>query len=318
VTDRALRELRDAGLSRLAISIDGPTAESHDWFRGTDGSFDRSLEILQAARELGLSTQVNTTLTRTSIGRFDEMAELVEDLGISLWSLFFLVPTGRAQERDVAEADAFEEAFHRMYDLSRRAPFDIKSTAAPHYRRVILQRQVEERKAGLRDAPPEPLTAGIGFSLRRSAAGGIPAGRAKGVNDGSGFLFVSHVGEIYPSGFLPLTVGNVMEHDIVQVYREDPLLQALRDPDALKGKCGVCEFRSVCGGSRARAWAVTGDPLESEPYCSYIPARWRRKLEQDEAEAKVGMAGGAGQSAHHAVRDPARPGRPGLRLPTVD
>jgi AdoMet-dependent heme synthase len=277
VTSEALRKLRDAGLSRLAISIDGPTAEIHDRFRGMPGSFERSLEILEAARELGLSTQVNTTVTRSSARDFDAMAKLVEGLGIALWSVFFLVPTGRAQAEDVAGADAFEEVFHRMYDLSREASFDIKSTAAPHYRRVILQRQVGERRAGEREAAPEPLTAGVGFSLARPTTGAGAAGRAKGVNDGNGFLFVSHLGEIYPSGFLPLGAGNVRTDDVVEVYRNSPLFRALRDPDRLKGKCGVCEYRTVCGGSRARAYAVTGDPLEQEPYCAHIPARWTHK-----------------------------------------
>jgi AdoMet-dependent heme synthase len=276
VTREKLTALRDVGLSRLAVSIDGPGPETHDRFRGMPGSFERSLEILADARELGLSTQVNTTVTRSTLADFDAMAELVRDLGIALWSVFFLVPTGRAQPEDVADAEAFEEVFHRMYDLSADAPFDIKSTAAPHYRRVIVQRQVEERRSGERDAPPDPLTAGVGFSLGGSDASGRPAGRARGVNDGNGFLFVSHRGEVFPSGFLPVSAGNVRDRDVVELYREHPLFQALRDPDRLKGKCGVCEYRTICGGSRARAWAMTGDPLEAEPFCTHIPARWAR------------------------------------------
>ncbi len=165
-----------------------------------------------------------------------------------------------------------------MYQLSKTAPFDIKSTAAPQYRRVILQRQVVERRAGGRRERPEPLTAGIGFSL----ADGV--GRAKGVNDGDGFLFISHVGAIYPSGFLPLAAGNIRRDDVVDVYRNSPLFRALRDRSRLKGKCGVCEYRDVCGGSRARAYAVTGDPLESEPFCAHVPARYRRMVEAGEAE----------------------------------
>ncbi|MFW5904782.1 MAG: TIGR04053 family radical SAM/SPASM domain-containing protein, partial [bacterium] len=282
VTREKLSALRDAGLSRLAISIDGPTPKVHDRFRGQEGSFRRSLEILAEARELGLSTQVNTTVTRSTVDRFDDMADLVDGLGIALWSVFFLVPTGRAQPEDVAEAEAFEDVFHRMYDLSRDASFDIKSMAAPHFRRVILQRQVEERRQGLRERTPEPLTGGVGFSLSAGPSATGPAGRAKGVNDGNGFVFVSHRGDIYPSGFLPLRAGNVRSDDLVHVYRNHDLFRALRDPDRLKGKCGVCEYRSVCGGSRARAWALTGDPLEAEPFCTHIPRRWARK--EDEAQ----------------------------------
>jgi AdoMet-dependent heme synthase len=144
--------------------------------------------------------------------------------------VFFLVPTGRAQPDDVASADEFEHVFHRMYDLSKTAPFDIKSTAAPQYRRVVLQRQVAERRAGDRARRRSPMTAGVGFSL----ADGV--GRSKGVNDGDGFLFISHTGAIYPSGFLPLAAGNVRRHDLVDVYRNAPLFTALRDRSAAEGQ----------------------------------------------------------------------------------
>jgi AdoMet-dependent heme synthase len=263
-----LERLQGAGLARLAVSLDGSTAAIHDTFRGVAGSYDWTLGMLREARELGLSTQINTTVARHNLEDFDNLISLMTDLGISLWSVFFLVPTGRARREDVASAEAFEHVFHRMYDLSKTAAFDIKSTAAPQYRRVVLQRQVEERRARERTLPPEPLTAGIGFSL----ADGV--GRSKGVNDGNGFVFINHVGDIYPSGFLPIETGNVRTDDLVEIYRDHWLFRALRDPDRLKGKCGVCEYRSVCGGSRARAYAMTGDPLEAEPFCTHIPARW--------------------------------------------
>lgn len=268
MTERVIRDLADAGLSRLAVSLDGSTAEIHDRFRGVPGSFDWTVRMIRAAREIGLSTQINTTVSLHNLEDFDRLCLLMTELGISLWSVFFLVPTGRGRAEDIASPEQFETVFHRMYDLSKTASFDIKSTAAPHYRRLILQRQVAERRAGGRDAAPEPLTAGVGFSL----PDGI--GRARGVNDGNGFLFVSHRGEIYPSGFLPLSAGNVRSDDLVEVYRNHELFRALRDPDRLKGKCGVCEYREVCGGSRARAYAVTGDYLAAEPFCTHVPARW--------------------------------------------
>ncbi len=278
MTEDVLRELRDAGLCRLAVSLDGSTAAIHDAFRGVDGSYEWTIRMLHAARGLGLTTQVNTTVSRYNIDDFDALCELMTDLGITLWSVFFLVPTGRANPNDVASADEFERVFNRMYDLSKVAPFDIKSTAAPQYRRVILQRQVAERRAGERTEAPEPMTAGIGFSLKDGV------GRSKGVNDGDGFVFISHLGAIYPSGFLPVAVGNVRKHDIVEVYRNAPLFRALRDREQLKGKCGVCEYRDVCGGSRARAYAVTGDVHESDPYCAHVPTKYRRMVERGEAE----------------------------------
>ena len=183
-----------------------------------------------------------------------------------------VVPVGRARPEDLATADEFEAVFNRLYDLSKSATFDIKTTAAPHYRRVVMQRQVAERREGLRDVAQLPLTAGVGFSL------GDGVNRAaRGVNDGDGFMFVSHRGEIYPSGFLPRSAGNVRTDDLVDVYRNHEMFRALRDRRRLEGKCGVCEFRHVCGGSRARAYAITGNLLGSDPLCAYESPAWKRR-----------------------------------------
>jgi radical SAM protein with 4Fe4S-binding SPASM domain len=259
-------------MSRLAVSLDGATAAQHDAFRGVAGSFDWTIRLLETARSLGLSTQINTTVSRHNVHDLENLIALMTGLGIALWSVFFIVPVGRARPDDLATAEEFEAVFNRLYDLSRTAPFDIKSTAAPQYRRVVMQRQVAERRASLRDGAPIPLTPGVGFSL------GDGVGRAaKGVNDGDGFVFVSHRGDIYPSGFLPRSAGNVRTDDLVDVYRNHELFRALRDRNRLKGKCGVCEFRNVCGGSRARAYALTGDPLESDPLCAYVPLAWQRR-----------------------------------------
>lgn len=272
MTREVLQRLHDAGLARLAVSLDGSCAEIHDHFRGVAGSFDWSVRMLREAREIGLSTQINTTISRHNVGDLEPLMGLMGKLGISLWSVFFIVPTGRARASDLATAEEFEHVFNRLYDLSKTAPFDIKTTAAPHYRRVVMQRQVAERRGGTRSEPASPLTTGLGFSLPDGV------GRAKGVNDGNGFLFVSHLGEIYPSGFLPVSAGNVRTDDLVDAYRGSDLFRTLRDPDRLEGKCGVCEFRTVCGGSRARAYAMTGNYMASDPSCAYIPARWRQEM----------------------------------------
>lgn len=274
MTPAVLESLSEAGLSRLAVSLDGATAGQHDTFRGVQGSFDWTIRMLETARTLGISTQINTTISSYNVDDLESLIALMERLGIALWSVFFIVPTGRARVEDLATAGEFERVFNRLYDLSATAPFDIKTTAAPHYRRVILQRQREERRSGGRSEPPVPLTAGVGFSLPDGV------GRAKGVNDGDGFVFVSHRGDIYPSGFMPVSAGNVRTDDLVQVYRTHPLFRSLRDREQLKGKCGMCEFRSVCGGSRARAYAMTGDPLQSDPLCAYQPPAWVRHVER--------------------------------------
>jgi radical SAM protein len=271
LTGELVTELRDAGLLRLAVSIDGATAATHDAFRRVDGSFAEALRALAVARAAGLGIQVNTVIGRHNVNEFDDLAGLMSSLGIVFWEVFFLVPVGRAQPRDVATAAEFEQTFHRLYDLSRHAPFDVKATAAPQYSRVILQRQRAERRAGERAEPADTLTGGVMFSMRD----GI--GRARSVNDGDGFMFISHTGDICPSGFLPLPAGNVRTDNLVRVYRESPLFLTLRDRRQLKGKCGRCEFVTVCGGSRARAWAVTGDYLAEEPYCLHEPRGMLRR-----------------------------------------
>ena len=278
ITPEIIGQLANAGLARLAISLDGSTAAVHDGFRGVPGSYDLTIRMIRAARALGLSTQINTTVSNHNIEDFDALCELMTELGIALWSVFFVVPTGRAKPGDIASPEQFERVFNRMYDLSKTAPFDIKSTAAPQYRRVILQRKRAEQEAAGTSSPLEPLTGGVGFSL----ADGI--GRAKGVNEANGFVFVSHRGEIFPSGFMPVSAGNVRTHDLVDVYRNSALFRSLRDPAQLKGKCGMCEFRGICGGSRSRAYALTGDPLESEPFCVHVPAAYAEAVARGEAE----------------------------------
>ncbi len=276
-TEERLGELHAAGMARLAVSLDGSSAAVHDEFRQVQGSFNHGLRILKSARRTGMSTQVNTVVAKHNVDDFRVMADLLTELGIVFWEVFFLVPMGRARPEDVVGAEAFEAVFHELYDLAKSVPFDIKATAAPHYNRVVLQRKIEERHAGKRDESSDVLTDGAAHSLKD----GI--GRARGVTDGDGFLFISHTGEIFPSGFLPLTAGNVRTHDLLETYRHSPLFTSLRDRSLLLGKCGVCEFRSVCGGSRARAYAVTGDPLESEPFCTHVPLQYQQAVGAGEA-----------------------------------
>jgi radical SAM protein len=272
MTRPVLERAMGAGLRRLAVSLDGSTAARHDAFRQVSGSFDWSVKMLSAARDIGLPTQVNTTITRFNVDDVDSMGALVESLGISLWSVFFLVPTGRGRPEDEVSAEDYERVFARMYELAKGGRFDVKATAAPHYRRYVLEQQVQERR---RSEPPAPRAVPI------EVAG---VGRAaRSVNDGNGFVFVSHTGDICPSGFLPLAAGNVRRDSLVDVYRNSRLFRELRDYALLKGKCGVCPYRSVCGGSRARAYAMTGDYMESEPFCAYVPPEWQRRMDRGEA-----------------------------------
>lgn len=260
-----LEQASKAGIRRIALSLDAPRPEVHDNFRQVPGSWERTMRILHNARGVGLSAQVNTTVSSYNRHLLPEMVPFIEEVGAVQWSVFFLVPTGRAQIPWMISPDDHEAVFNWLYELSQRAPFDIKATAAPMYRRVAIQRKKAE---AAQESDGQPVAfQGAGFQytdgLNRPT---------RGVNDGNGFLFISHTGEIMPSGFLPLGLGNVRHDDVVQVYREHPTFRELRNPSLLKGKCGVCDFREVCGGQRGRAYGVSGDYLASDPACSYIPA----------------------------------------------
>ncbi|WP_026905781.1 TIGR04053 family radical SAM/SPASM domain-containing protein [Paucisalibacillus globulus] len=277
VTKEAMQKAKDIGLARWAFSIDGHCAEVHDHFRGTTGSFDLTMERIKYLHELAMPLQINTVISRYNYEYLDEMAEMVERLGCVLWSVFFLVPTGRGKESDMITPAEHEKVFRWLYRLSKRVPFDIKTTAGQHYRRVVIQQKMRENK-GMSDS--EHIF--YEDAINQGKTGQIDGlGRApKGVNDGNGFVFISHTGDVYPSGLLPIKAGNVRVTPLAKIYRESEIFQNLRNPDKYKGKCGVCEFRHVCGGSRSRAYNVTGDYMESEPYCVYIPKAMRQKGKQ--------------------------------------
>jgi len=252
VTTDSILRLRGAGISRLAISMDGADAATHDAIRGVPGSFDRSLQILADARRAGIPTQVNTTLTPANVEQIESLADRLARQGIVMWSVFFLVPIGRARDLPRLSANEYEAAFARLWHQSQQQPYAIKTTEAPHYRRYVIQHQIAQHRRG--------ATAGH--------RGFVPAG----VNDGKGVMFVSHTGLVYPSGFLPIVCGTYPREHVVRIYQESPVFCALRDANRLEGKCHVCEFRHICGGSRARAYAVTGNLLAAEPDCSYEPS----------------------------------------------
>ena len=262
VTRDALMTLADAGLSRLAVSIDGANAASHDTLRGVPGSFQRSLEILADARACGLPLQVNTTVHRGNVDELPALADLLDGYGIVLWSVFFLVPVGRALADRRIEPDRYEEVFALLAREARRRSYVVKTTEAPHYRRFVMQQRKRARRRG------EAAAAHGQTSV-------MPVGMM-GTNDGKGVLFVGHTGLIQPSGFLPLPCGRFPRDSIVDVYQNHALFRSLRDSDGFSGKCGACEFRSICGGSRARAFALTGDALGSDPDCAYQPPAWLR------------------------------------------
>lgn len=252
LTREVLSEMKIAGISRVAISLDGPNAQFHDTFRGVPGTFERAMNAISWCNELGIPVQVNTTLTKSNLNQLDDMAALLRQYKLVLWSVFCVIPTGRAGLEQLPTGDEFELAFAKMYELSKGLPFRVKTTEGPHYRRFLLQQKMKEANG------VKPM-----MGAREQAQ--------PWVNDAKGFVFISHCGDVFPSGFFPLSVGNVKRQSLTELYRESPLFKALRDPSMLRGKCGECEFNKICGGSRARAYAVTGDPLAEDPCCAYQP-----------------------------------------------
>lgn len=280
LTEAAVERMKDSGLGRIAVSLDGANAESHDAFRRVPGSFSITLRAIRAAKRLNIPVQVNTTVTKRTMDELPHMVDLLEELGIVMWSVFIVVPTGRAKTSDVVTPHDMENLFGFLYDTSKRVPFSIRTTEGMHYRRYMLQHMAAERmqpiqrdpKTGLVDAStlflqhgPRPM---IGVQQQEGAVSRAP----RGVNEGKGFVFVSHIGDVFPSGFLPLKGGNVKNQSLAEIYRDSDLFVSLRDSRNLKGKCGRCEFRDLCGGSRARAWSMTGDVFASDPLCAYEPA----------------------------------------------
>jgi radical SAM protein len=260
-TREALQRAKDAGVRRLGISLDGPDAETHDSFRGWSGSFDRTLEMLVDAKDIGLPVQINTSLTKRNFHQIDEMGDLLGATNVSMWSVFFLVPVGRGIDEERITPEQYEEAFERLWNQSQRQPYAVKTTEAHHYRRWVIQHRKQQRSENERIGP------GASTSPSRDVGHRAPLG----VRDGNGIMFVGYNGEIYPAGFLPVQCGKFPLDSVVETYRSHPDFVLLRDPDGFEGKCGVCEFRKVCGGSRSRAFGVSGNMLASEPDCVYQP-----------------------------------------------
>jgi radical SAM protein len=255
VTYERLEALQAAGLKRVAVSLDGPDAETHDAFRRVRGSYARTMKIIDAVTDLGIPLQINTTIGRITYPHVEAMIDRVRELPITLWAVFFLVATGRGAALDQIDAEECERVLNVLCDLAPAVPFGIKTTEAPHHHRVAAQRARLASPGAVAAAP---------FRHHPRAS--------RSVTDGNGFVFIDHLGQICPSGFLPIVCGSVRTDSVVGVYREHRLFLQLRDIDGFEGKCGRCGYRHVCGGSRARAYSATGSPFGSDPLCAYEPA----------------------------------------------
>ncbi len=244
--------LKASGLMRVAFWLHGSASALDDAYWGGPGSHRRTLDIIASCHEVQLPVQINTIMARRNFHDVDPMIELLTRLDVALWNVFFLVPPSREQAGELLTADEHEEIFAKLYAASKVVHFQIKTTEGPHYQRYLLQQRARESRRHLTEA--DAVTCA-----------------PKGANDGQGFVFINHHGDVYPSRFLPLSAGNVMTQSLAEVYSDSPLLASLRDSSRLKGKCGRCPVRTVCGGSRARAYAMTGDLFAPDPCCAYEP-----------------------------------------------
>ena len=254
LTREVLVRLQDHGVDGLGLSLDGSTSERHDAIRGVPGTFDRTMQAIRWAQDLNMPVQVNTLVAAETVDDLPAIYELLKPTGIARWSLFFLISVGRGKVLQPLSPAEAEQLMHWIHTTSRKAPFIVATTEAPSFRRVALQKLREE---GL-----------TGDQIRTSGAT-----RSYGIRDGNGILFVSNTGDICPAGFLPLSAGNVRQDHIVDVYRDSTLFRQLHDPSQFEGRCGACDHRTLCGGSRSRAFAATGNPLASDPICTFEPAR---------------------------------------------
>ena len=254
LTRETVQELRAAGVEAMSLSLDGSNAERHDGLRGVPGTFARTVEAVRDVVESGIPLQINTLVTAETAGDLPEIHRLVATLGVQRWSLFFLISVGRGRVLGQITPAECEALLHWVSDRPGGGGPVVTTTEAPHYRRIMLERL----KAGGR----------AGEETHRHALQ-----RGFGMRDGNGIMFISHTGDVQPSGFLPITAGNVRTASPVEIYREAPLFQRLRQPERFEGRCGRCEFREICGGSRARAYAASGTPFGEDPLCPYEPGR---------------------------------------------
>ncbi len=288
-----LRKVKESGAKAISLSVDASTAERHDDFRQVQGSFQWTLDGWKAAQDVGLKVQINTTITRYNLHDLPQVFKLVQEMKAMTWSLFFLVPTGRGQSDDEVSPTEYEAVMHFLYDASKF--ISAKTTEGHHYKRIVLERNIIEEK-GL--SPEDYISFHpIYYELKAELDKIV---KEKGlqpkesirrtpmhINSGNGFVFISHLGEVFPSGFMPVTGGNVKEKPLADIYRNAELFKTLRRSEALEGRCGRCEFSGVCGGSRSRAYAVTGRPMAEEPFCTYEPGTFPFQSELEERLAMM-------------------------------
>ncbi len=261
VTEEIAQKIKDVGIQRISISLDGSCAATHDAFRGIPGSYEAALQGFRNLKKMGLSVQFNTTVAKHNLHEMQDIMKLAVDIGADALHIFMLVPVGcgvEIAEEQMVSAETYEELLTWFYDESKKVPIELKATCAPHYHRVMRQRAKED---------------GTKLTIQSHGMAAV----TKGCLAGSGVAFLSSKGQVQPCGYLPVKAGNIYEQSLKEIWESSEVFHDLRDPNNMKGKCGVCEYRMVCEGCRARAFAKDGDYLAEEPYCSYIPKNYQPK-----------------------------------------
>jgi radical SAM protein len=266
LTDEAIQHMVDSGVKAVSLSLDGANADTHDGVRGIPGHFEKTIPAIKALVAAGLTVQINTTVMSRNKHEMADIAGIVKETGADIWEVFFLVHVGRGEDTDSMTPDEHEEMCHFLVDASHYG-FIIRTVEAPFFRRVVVQRRENPGLRPVGDLYPE-LVAGLverlGEPSEKSSA------HTAATRDGKGIVFVAHDGQVFPAGFLPLSLGSVRDLPLADIYRDNPVLRRIRSMD-FGGRCGYCDFADLCGGSRARAFASTGDPLAEDPACSYQP-----------------------------------------------
>ena len=261
-----ISRMTELGVDIMSVSLDGASPETHDRLRGIRGTWSETIQSLRLAKQLGLRAQINTTVMRSNLEELADIFHIVKETGAVVWEVFFLIRTGRGAALEILDPEECEEVMHFLYDAAHYG-VPVRTAEGPNFRRVRIERQ-----KGL--APPNgELHRRLGARLQvlEGPPTSPPAMKSTHTRDGKGIVFVAHDGEVYPSGFLPVSAGKVPEEDLRTIYRSSPLFIASRDSSNLKGRCGKCEYKEICGGSRSRAFAEYGDPFEEDPACPYIP-----------------------------------------------
>ncbi|WP_456367003.1 TIGR04053 family radical SAM/SPASM domain-containing protein [Thermococcus sp.] len=291
LTEETIDKIVEHGVRAVSISLDSSFPEVHDAIRGIEGTWERTIWAIREFLKRDVAVQVNTVVMRETLEGLPEMVKLLKDLGVEIWEVFYLVPTGRGNFESDLRPEEWEDVTHFLYEASKHLL--VRTTEGPMFRRVAIMRKALEEKG---TNPDEVLKPGeLYFRLKRKLVellgdGGEARAQTMGTRDGKGIVFIAYNGNVYPSGFLPYSVGNVREKGLAEIYRNSELMRKLRSAE-FKGRCGVCEFREICGGSRARAYAYHVDPLAEDPACSYEPGSYLKLAEKFDLNLPLGTFG---------------------------